>query len=250
MVYVIYMDNIFQKNWCITFGAGGENFVNARERLVQQAQVMGIFHEIYGFGDKELKRDTDFWSKHGDFVTANPRGYGYWLWKPYLILKTMSQMRDGDTLLYLDCGCELDPRKRAQMMECLNLVQQDWIMATIWDELCCDVSWCKMDLVEHLDARNTACLCTPQKQAGMILFVCNDITRDFVRSWYEIACQYSFLDDTPSISPNLNYFYEHRHDQSIFSLLAKKRGLCANVTLDRAVDYARNKTGISKLSNS
>jgi hypothetical protein len=244
------MDNIVRKNWCLTFGAGNENFVSARERLVQQAKMMGVFHRVYGVGEKDLKDDVEFWSKHGDFVSSNPRGYGYWLWKPYLILTIMSQMRDGDTLLYLDCGCELDPRKRALLLECFDIVQEDFVMATIWDELCCDINWCKMDLVEYLNARNSGCLCTPQKQAGVILFVCNNVTRAFVKEWYELACQYSFLDDTPSISPNLEYFYEHRHDQSIFSLLAKKRGLCKNVTLDRAVDYARNISGISILTNS
>jgi hypothetical protein len=31
-----------------------------------------------------------------------------------------------------------------------------------------------------------------------------------------------YVDDSPSILPNLLVFEEHRHDQAIFSLLAKK----------------------------
>ena len=33
-----------------------------------------------------------------------PRGAGYWLWKPYFILKTMEKINDGDIIFYLDSG--------------------------------------------------------------------------------------------------------------------------------------------------
>ena len=38
--------------------------------------------------------------------------HGFWLWKPFIIKKTMENMNDGDVLLYLDCGCELDNNKK------------------------------------------------------------------------------------------------------------------------------------------
>ena len=41
-------------------------------------------------------------------ITKNPRGYGYWLWKSYIIKKTIEKMSDDDILLYLDCGYEID----------------------------------------------------------------------------------------------------------------------------------------------
>jgi hypothetical protein len=34
-------------------------------------------------------------------------------------------------------------------------------------------------------------------------------------------CNYHLIDDTPSKSPNFTEFIEHRHDQSILSLLTK-----------------------------
>ena len=39
--------------------------------------------------------------------------------------------------------------------------------------------------------------------------------------YYCIATNYHFIDDSPSILKNDNSFSEHRHDQSIFSLLIK-----------------------------
>ena len=45
---------------------------------------------------------------------------------------------------------------------------------------------------------------------------------DFVDEWLRFAAQSSLIDDSPSKAPNYPGFREHRHDQSIFSLLSKK----------------------------
>ena len=55
-----------------------------------------------------MYNDKEFWKKNGDFIEKNKRGYGYWLWKSYIIKKTMDMMKDGDILLYLDSGCEIN----------------------------------------------------------------------------------------------------------------------------------------------
>ena len=34
-------------------------------------------------------------------------GAGYWLWKPYIILKTLNDIPDGDIVLYLDSGMSI-----------------------------------------------------------------------------------------------------------------------------------------------
>ena len=54
----------------------------------------------------------EFWNNHSEFILANKRGYGYWLWKPYLIMKTLEQMNDNDILVYADCGCEIESNKK------------------------------------------------------------------------------------------------------------------------------------------
>jgi hypothetical protein len=89
---------------------------------------------------------------------------------------------------------------------------------------------------------------TPQHQGGTILFnICNK-TRTLVNEWYELSSDYHNIDDSPSISENLNSFVEHRHDQSIFSLLTKKHNLFSNKTLFDFIECNRNRTGISLIS--
>ena len=80
------------------------------------------------------------------------------------------------------------------------------------------------DLVNMLDRVDEEDI---QVQAGtLLIYVCNE-TRNFIDEWYSICCEkdYHYIDDSPSIEPNHNSFKEHRHDQSIFSLLLKKHNI-------------------------
>jgi hypothetical protein len=62
-----------------------------------------------------------------------------------------------------------------------------------------------------------------QHQATMIMIKKNNTTTDFVNDWYNCSQIYHLIDDSPSISANYPGFVEHRHDQSIFSLLLKSK---------------------------
>jgi hypothetical protein len=65
----------------ITF-SGGENYYASGKRLFFQAQKLNLFDELILYTDNHLKNDPDFWNIHSNFVTNNPRGYGYWICKP------------------------------------------------------------------------------------------------------------------------------------------------------------------------
>ena len=62
-----------------------------------------------------------------------------------------------------------------------------------------------------------------------------------------IGCNYHLIDDTPSLLENTVDFREHRHDQSIYSLLLKKYNIHSDKNINNCIEYIRNRTGISKL---
>ena len=225
----------------ITFGSHA-NYIDAGKRLLGQAKEFRTFNEITLFTLEDLKNDQDFWSKHCEFITQNTRrGYGYWVWKPYIIKKSMEKMNDGEILLYLDCGCEVDPLRNSEMLQCIDIVKRDKLLGTLASV---ERDWTKMDLIEKLGPEY---LDTPQHAAGVILFLVCEETKNFVNEWYELCCDYHNIDDSPSVLKNLECFQEHRHDQSIFSLLSKKYGLFSKQGLEEAVFYLRNRTGTSGL---
>jgi len=60
----------------ITFGAGGQNYYDAGNRLINQARNLTVFEKLILYTDKDLKNDNEFWDKHSTFINNNPRGYG------------------------------------------------------------------------------------------------------------------------------------------------------------------------------
>ena len=240
-----YYINIIDMKAFITFGAGGQNYKDACSRLTRQASQMNVFDKITSFSDNDLKEDNEFWLKHSEFILKNKRGYGNWLWKPYLIKKQMEQMKDGDILLYLDAGCELDIRKRDLMIEYFSIIKKDLIIGTTTRFI--EKHYTKMDLFIELDLATDTYFDSKQRQGGVNMFyVCEDV-RKLVDEWYRISSIYNLLDFSKGNNANSPDFKEHRNDQSIFSLLTKKYNIFSEISLLPVVEVLRNRTGKSKL---
>jgi len=240
------------KKYFISFGAGNQDYYDAVKRITNQASSLDIFDEVIGYTDNDLKNDKYFWNKHSEFILANKRGFGYWLWKPYFIMKKLEQMNDNDILVYADSGCEIPnnnkEKYRQRWVNKFKLVQSDLIIDTLaCNGICLEKEWTKMDLILYLNMNNPLYLNTAQHQgSALIILKCKKIV-DLVKEWYNTACNYHLLDDTQSIAKNLPCFKEHRHDQSIYSLLVKKYNLHNNYILKDVIWIARNRTGKSKL---
>ena len=60
-----------------------------------------------------------------------------------------------------------------------------------------------------------------------IYFKKNENSIKFVKEWLDIceSDDYKNINDTPSTESNCESFSEHRHDQSVFSLLCHKHGI-------------------------
>ena len=63
------------------------NYVSARQRIYNELKNTGVFHDISVLGENYLKDQPEFWNRHSTFIENNRRGYGFWIWKPYIILK-------------------------------------------------------------------------------------------------------------------------------------------------------------------
>ena len=250
-----------QKNRCnkkhfITFG--NIDYYPAVKRLCEQANQCNIFSEINGYKEDDLKRDEDFWLNHGKFIENNRRGYGYWIWKPYLILKKLEKMNNGEGLLYLDAGCEINWKYTYTLLKILNTNKEILGTTTMY---CDNINYTKPDTIEHIGCLNKMKLYEDQMQAGSLYIIKSDFTLKLIKEWYELCYtdNYHYLDDSPSKIFNPN-FIENRHDQSIFSLLTIKYNIVNNDLIPTIVstfncennwpiNCMRNRTEISKLNS-
>ena len=141
--------------WFLTFGGGSQNYVDAVDRIVSQATSLNLFDSIHGFKESDLRTDQHFWNKHGPFILGNPRGFGYWIWKPYLIKQIIDKANKGDVIVYCDSGNEFDVRKRNQIKELIEKTKKEQLIATYPSETRTpyldDIRWNKQEVISYFN---------------------------------------------------------------------------------------------------
>lgn len=209
----------------LTFGGGSKKFNSAGNRFKMQLEELKVFDTVVALNEQDLKTDNKFWKQHEKFIENNSRGYGYWLWKPYLIMRQFECMKDGDILFYADAGCEVDFSKKEKFINLKKyFLEGDSVLLAHKQHGYKEEHYCKMDTIVALDCNADRIRKTPQYQAGILALKNTKEVRDFVKRWYE-SCfleDYHLLNDTPSKLQNAHRFKEHRHDQAVFSILYKK----------------------------
>ena len=166
----------------------------------------------------------------------------------------MEEAQDDDIIVYCDCGNELDIRKKEQICGLFNVAQKDLLIGTFPSpertSYLDEIRWNKRDLLYYFNIeRNDPILSTNQRQANPLIICKNDKTMKFVNEWYQIGVDNNhFLNDFPSYTENYPEFIEHRHDQSIFSLLSKRHNLFSETLTEGIIDTPRNRSGVSELT--
>lgn len=224
----------------LTFG--NEEYSTSCARLCNQARELGIFSSV-------LTVDSDllFSQRERDFVQRNPRGFGFWFWKPRVIQRAMSRMSDGEILLYVDGGCRIGKiRNRiADVAERLKFTKDKYFaVAPFSGRESNDYVWTKSDLFDHMnihgDLREMIAN-SPQLEANVIFIVVDDVSRSIVNEWLTLMDldRSHLFDDAPSKQANHPSFREHRHDQSVLSLLLKKHD--KHITIDEHIGIFKSR---------
>jgi len=199
---------------------------NALERIGQEANNFKIFKEILLYTEKELPKETQEKCEKIIEITNNKRGYGYWTWKPIIILEIIiNKLDDGDILFYCDAGSHLNCNGINLFKQYIKkAIKNDiWVgqLSSKYNEL----KYTKADTINQFKdkIKNQNILKTGQIQSGNIILIKNNYTINIINQWKELMKieNLKFYDDSPSKIKNSEKFIENRHDQSILSLLIK-----------------------------
>ena len=225
----------------LTFGSdntsNGQQHIYHANCLSEQIKQLDIFDKNTVYTGNDLINDKSFWDKHEEFIIKNERGFGYWIWKPYLIMKEMEKLNDGDIILYLDSQCKIVLEEKQYLLDYLEIVKEKKLLYFyVHSGKLPDIIMTKMDVIHKLNMQNSDLLYTDQYGPGVqLIYVCKE-TRELTKSIYNYMCEdYHNIDDTPSIIPNHPDFKVHRHDQSLFSLLVKKNNLISDTIIDKCI---------------
>jgi hypothetical protein len=179
-----------------------------QDRLIGLNKKEQQFDDVHAY-TREWLETTDFYKTNKNLLDEKMGG-GYWAWKPYVILESLSKMEEGDILLYMDSGDiffsgirEFLVRELADKYMLLTEggnIQKDWTKRDCFIAMDCDGP-------EYWDAQ--------QIEAGVIAMRNCSKTRKIVKEWMEWCCKPHVINDEPSKVPNFETFVSHCHDQSL-----------------------------------
>ena len=191
----------------------------SQQRLVESAGGRGIDRCVSYSPSVLLKSGYRFRHHH---VLKQQRGAGYWLWKPFIILETLRQLDEGDVVLYLDVDYsileDVGPLVELARRSSVVLFANHGHVNRLWTKRDCLVLM-GCDTPEYYEAE--------QVDAAQVLVLNSPRAREFLSTWLHWCEDPRVLTDQENVCglPNLKGFTDHRHDQSVLSLLAKQEGL-------------------------
>lgn len=214
---------MFGKVRLVSFADG--SFRTRKAKFIAEGEAIDLFDEIQVHDSSTLP--AEFARRHSDFMACNNRGYGYWIWKPQIVLEALKASGANDLVVYSDVGFTIQAEGRLRMSEYLDIARASYFGMLSFDNTHIEYNWTKRDLACRLKVNDDpTIMATSQISSGFFVIRPTGSNFELMREWCEIAVEdnYRYSDDSPSIAENDTRFFEHRHDQSIGSLLRKKRG--------------------------
>jgi hypothetical protein len=237
------------KRILITFGDGRTGWKNASKRLTREGAATNLF-------DKQLNLDLRWLSVEDPESSSlinllrnknNYRGFGYWIWKP-AILHWADKHFPNSHIVYVDAGSHLRSSTEQQRSIESTLLRAEQNGALAWNlPGHNEIQWTKSDAIELLKSPIEDLL-SNQVQSGFISMPPTKSRGAFTDQWREISLMHDGFYFTDELrSPQSPDFKEHRHDQSILSLLWKQHKLYSEE--DKTSPHADNEFGIISSRN-
>lgn len=209
----------------ITFG--GSAYDDTVERTVKDAPGFGV-DDVWVYDDRWLKEQEFYklniwlWRHRGVKNENGGRGFGWFAWKPFIILNALSRVQDGDIILFTDGDTYPVHDLTVLFDTCAKLGGVMLFAANGW----LNNQWCKKDcyvVMAQDEERYRNC------QAGVARFMLFQKgpwhVQQFLMEWLAYCLNPRATTFDPSVlGAEYKGFEEHRTEQAIMTLLAHKYG--------------------------
>lgn len=212
------------KKYFLSYGTSYTYHSRLRDINAESFKRFNNFDVYFLLDEKSIKKE---YAQKYNNILSEKRGAGYWLWKPYLIDRLLSLMKDNDILMYCDSSISqinnLDP--------VLSLTRSRHIIPFIVNDGRGDErEVCKRDALILTDSDNESIWSRPlsgQLGASYIFLRKTDKTVRIVKKWLAFCEDERIISDKENVmgKPNYPMFIDHRHDQAVLSLLCKQNNL-------------------------
>lgn len=209
---------------------GDHNFKESLKRIGKEAKDLNLFDKIILYTPKDLPQ----------YIKASPlmaysKGGGYWLWKPYIIWKTLQTFGNDTIVIYVDSGCTINKSDKWQDY-LIQIKQTDTILFKYKDNTIYD-GWkdlfdCVSPQIKHWTKKRTLLYFdnlyksenwrSNNKIMGGFIITKNT-NNVFINEWLKVSLFHPELIMDPigeELSNQFDFFKVHRHDQCIITPLA------------------------------
>lgn len=165
----------------------------------------------------------EFKEKNAQILNAGEgRRRGFYLWKPYFVNEALNSIEYGDFLIYLDSAGFYYRSSVVETIDYMNLHDIDMIGARRFNYL--EKHYTRRDTFVYMGCDTLEYTEQRQCMGGCFILKKTEKIVRIMREWLMYAQQYQIIADTSNVCGLDNYegFVEHRHDQSILSILQKK----------------------------
>ncbi len=223
----IIITNVTSSRHFVTFGAGSRGYRSAMSRLKREIIRLDPEAQVWIFDETDITEEIDgLGQSFSEFASANPRGFGLWVWKPWVILDVINKAQDGDIVFYLDAGCTVhtSAMSKSRYRSYLDHIQS--YGSLIFQQKYIECCWTKNEVVGHFHLGEDD-LNSGQVLGGIQGHLVNETSRKLVSKWLQACVLDSgrLLTDIGSRELEDDRFVSHRQDQSILSCIAKQEKL-------------------------
>lgn len=207
------------------------------KRLFQTA--LPYFDGFWEYSPDWLKKSA-FWQTEAKKVLEED-SFG-WAFKSICIYDALSMLQDGDIVLWIDSNDILidNPQPIFDFAEEYGIYSHDHYPTYYPNS-----NWTQKDMFVGMNCDEEKYWRTPQLQVNIMAFCKNDFVFGFVSEWVKYSTDYDTM--IQNILPNMPGFQDHRHEQSIFTILMRKY----DVPITRGYPYsiAHEELGIDARKN-
>ena len=204
---IIIMGDIWLTSFCTP------EFRWSAELLRHTALHTGGVDRVKLWTPEDIKAFTD---AHPAIFHGGSRGFGYFAWKPFVITETLKLLNDDDWLVYCDSAIMFEAGVRDYLQR-NGLLQEEAVLFTLGEARTKGYSngdWTKPAVVEYMNVHPDVAR-EHQLNAGICMFRKTRQTEAFMQAWLRVCLEPGMVDDSGPPAPR-----EHRHDQSILSLMS------------------------------
>jgi hypothetical protein len=208
----------------------GDNKYKKSLELLEKTSLENGTEEFTAYS-KDWLFSTEFYtnSKRNQYILNQPRGAGYWIWKPYIILETFKTLEDSDIVLYSDAGLKVIDN----LNPLYELAQTDPNGGKILFKLPAvgvlhhkAKTWTKKDAFVLMGCDEEKYWNANMGNGAVSLWKKTNENIDFLNEWLEYLRDPRISTDSYNeTGKNDPSFRDHRHDQSVLTILATKHNL-------------------------